>query len=105
MNSNHRAPRTVSRRAVLGTAGAGAVGAAAVTFGVMTVLGDDKESAPPNTAANADAAVPQEMVDASPVVVYFEPATRQLTVFSGVDEFPVDDADLGNRVWQLAQNK
>ena len=74
MYSNHKAPRKVSRRAVLGTAGVGAVGAAAVGVGIMAFNREPESNNTGQAVENAGttAAAPEDMVEGSPVVLYLD---------------------------------
>jgi hypothetical protein len=106
MDSNHEAPRKVSRRIVLGTAaGAGAAGAAAA-IGITKLTGDDTDTSDTSqttaTAAYADGYVPEDMTD-SPAVFFVERGNAQMRVYYGANEVLLHDPELAANLWQRAQ--
>jgi hypothetical protein len=107
MYSNHKAPRKVSRRAVLGTAGVGAVGAAAVGVGIMAFNREPESNNTGQTVENAGttAAAPEDMVEGSPVVLYLDGRNGPMRIFAGTDEWTIDDRELADRVWRASQQK
>jgi predicted nicotinamide N-methyase len=106
MYSDHKAPRTVSRRVVLGTAaGAGAVGAAAAIAGVKLTGGDDSTSDTGQVtaaAANSDTAVPEDMAQ-GPAVFFVEEGNPEVRVYYGANEYVRNDPRLSADLWQKAQ--
>jgi hypothetical protein len=98
MYNDHKAPRKMSRRAVLGTAGVGALGAAGVGFGVWQAVDNQQteESAEAITASGTSAT---GMISAStsnnPIVAFLEnPEGTTVQFFVGTDRIVVQDAGL-----------
>jgi nitrous oxide reductase len=104
MYSNHKAPRRVSRRVVLGTAaGAGAVGAGAA-LGLTQLVGDGKQASNTDEVAEAagTSAIGGNMED-SPVVVYVDGRNGPMRIFAGTDEREVSNQELLNLIWRESQ--
>jgi hypothetical protein len=94
MYSNQKGPRSVSRRVVLGTAGVGAVGAAAATFGITKAL--DKESGPgsssgvPGKVENAGYAANAATFEDGPLVAQVsDPNGEIVNIFYGTSRVEV----------------
>jgi nitrous oxide reductase len=108
MYSNHKAPRTVSRRAVLGTAaGAGVVGAGAAVGIVKLTGGDDETTSTASQAttavADTDTYVEASMADESPAVFFVQANDPNVRVYFGAKEILVKDQKLASSLWQKAQ--
>jgi hypothetical protein len=107
MYSNHKAPRKVTRRVVLGTAaGAGAVGAAAA-IGITQLTGDgaaaSNASQTTDTAQNAGtSAIAGDMANGSPVVLFVDTDSREMTLFVDTEEKRVQNATLADLVLKAA---
>jgi hypothetical protein len=109
MYSNHKAPRKVSRRVVLGTAGAGALGAAAAGVVAWQIGGSDAGS----NSASADAITTGELSAANamisadtennPIVAFLEnPNGDKVLFFRGTESVEVQDATLVNALKNAA---
>jgi hypothetical protein len=106
MYSNHKAPRKVSRRAVLGTAGVGALGAAAAGAGFIML--DKNEESPEATAVTSEGtaanAVANENAPGDPVVLVLENGNATKGVlFVGANSVPVENEALIAAVKQAAK--
>lgn len=101
MYSNHKSPRRVSRRVVLGTAaGAGAVGAAAAV-GINKFVDDDKGSQSTASAAvtaeqgtSAAETTSANMTENSLVAWMPDPNGKKVLFFRGFDSYEVEDQEL-----------
>jgi hypothetical protein len=100
MYSNHKAPRKVSRRVVLGTAGVGVLGAAGAATGIAFVSKDSKGASAGQTVSAANAE-PGKMDD-SPVVIYV--SGNEVRAYLGEAEYVRENVDLANQLRQQAKN-
>jgi hypothetical protein len=108
MYSNHKAPRKVSRRAVLGTAGVGALGAAAAGVGIVVIRDNDSPSngaAAVTAAGEGTSAVAMVSADTenNPIVVYLpNPESNRVQIFAGTDHREVRNEALAQTVRDAA---
>jgi hypothetical protein len=107
MYSNHKAPRKVSRRAVLGTAGVGALGAAAAGVGIVVMRDNDSANDAAAVTAAGEGTSAVAMVSAAednnPFVFYMpNPNSNRVQIFAGTDHREVQNDALAKTLRDAA---